>query len=137
MLDDLSTQSLVLSKEPEAHEIAEAKEIHERWKREANEREEAETAVQYKNVEAWLEAWKLNQEDELDELLSRCHEGSCDWIYENPKIKSWLRQGVDHNVLWLKGKPGSGASHSTLYTSFLRLKRSSSSKQAKVFFVRN
>lgn len=61
-----------------------------------------------KNAACWLEGSKLDQEDELDELRKRCHGNSCDWIYENEKVKSWLRNGHDHSILWLKGKPGSG-----------------------------
>jgi hypothetical protein len=60
------------------------------------------------NTQNWLKASKYDQGDELDVLAKRCHEGSCDWIHDHPKIKSWMRQGHDHSILWLRGIPGSG-----------------------------
>lgn len=108
MLDDLATQRQLLARKADIGEILQAKTRRENWQRETDEQDEAEADRQRKTAESWLQASKCDQEDELDELLRRCHEGSCDWIHDNEKIKSWVRHGADHSILWLKGKPGSG-----------------------------
>lgn len=76
--------------------------------RKVREEEQERAATELINAQNWLKAAQFDQEDELDDLLKRCHEGSCDWIHDHPKIKSWIRQGHDYTVLWLKGMPGSG-----------------------------
>jgi NACHT domain len=103
------THGQLLQRKASKNEIAEAKESRERWQEEAEKREKHQAATQLNNVRSWLNASQLDQEDELDELSNRCHDGTCDWAYNNSKIKSWIQQGPDHSILWLKGKPGSGA----------------------------
>lgn len=109
ILDDLMTYGQLLQKKASKDDTAEAKESRERWQEEAEQREKKQAATQLNNVRSWLNASQLDQEDELDELSNRCYDGTCDWAYDNPKVKSWIRQGPDHSILWLKGKPGSGA----------------------------
>jgi hypothetical protein len=99
-----------VDKEAASFAIVEAKDFRARWLEEIALQEHDRSAALCKNVMSWLEALKSNQEDELDRLVKHCHLGSCDWIFQNPKLKTWTRQSADHAVLWLKGKPGSGTS---------------------------
>lgn len=109
-----------------ASRLNKALEDRERRQSETDKEDEKKSIIERQNARTWLEASKLDQEHELYDLVSRCHQGSCDWIYDNPKIKHWLQQGSDHSVLWLKGKPGSGKSKgivvSTYGSGWLRLR---------------
>jgi hypothetical protein len=62
-------------------------------------------------VLSWLDAARLDQENEMDSRTESCHPGSCDWIFKNQKMKSWVGQGHVTPALWLHGKPGSGTYH--------------------------
>lgn len=96
-------------------QLAKAREDREEW-REELEKVEKETAdKEMKNVVFWLSANELDQQDSLDNLVDQCHPQSCDWIYENGKIKMWMRRSVDNGIVWLKGKPGSGAARSSMF----------------------
>lgn len=108
MLQSLSAYGELLQKAPTSHDIEDVRMTQQRKTEDAKEYEDKQDIAELTNVHSWLDASNLDQEDKLDDLRSRCHESSCDWILENAKIKSWIRQGADHSVLWLKGKPGSG-----------------------------
>lgn len=75
---------------------------------EAAAREKESSILQFQAVISWLQVADSLQEDELDQLLRRCHLGTCDWITRNPKISGWMKLGIHQKVMWLKGKPGSG-----------------------------
>lgn len=90
-------------------QLAKAREDREQWREKLDESETETSNKELKNVVVWLSANELDQQDELDTLYGQCHARSCDWIYENGKVKPWMRRAGDHNtVVWLKGKPGSG-----------------------------
>jgi hypothetical protein len=108
ILDDLTVHGQLAGEEQIASRLIKAQEERERRHNEIDREDEEKSIIERHNVRTWLEASKLDQEHELYDLVSRCHQGSCDWVYDNPKIKSWVQQGPDHSVLWLKGKPGSG-----------------------------
>lgn len=108
ILDDLTVYGQLAGEEQTASRLIKAQEERERRQNETDRENEGKSIIERQNVWTWLEASKLDQEQELYDLVSRCHQGSCDWVYDNPKIKSWFQQGPDHSVLWLKGKPGSG-----------------------------
>ena len=108
ILEDLARHSELVDKEATSLAIVEAKDWRDRRLEETAKQENERSISQFKDVLSWLEATKSEQEDELDRLMSHCHSGSCNWVFENPKIKTWIRQGRDQSILWLKGKPGSG-----------------------------
>jgi hypothetical protein len=95
-------------KQDVATELNRIREDRGRWRAEYDERERLSAAEHRKNVAALLVATEINQEDDLERISQQCHPGSCDWIFDNGKIKTWKRPGSEHNVIWLKGKPGSG-----------------------------
>lgn len=108
IVSDIAAYSDRLRYVVKPQEVADVASRRARWREERLAQEKAQSAMQLENVTRWLQAAKLDQEDELDDIFDRAQEGTCDWIHENPKLKSWLLPGHEHNVLWLKGKPGSG-----------------------------
>ena len=82
----------------------------ERERDEADCEEESLAAKSLHNAQSWLQGSQYDQGDDIEELLDKCHPGSCDWMHDHPKLKSWLQNGREHPVLWLKGIPGSGKS---------------------------
>ena len=108
ILSDLARHSELVDKEATAVAIVQANDWRTRWLEDLATQESKRTTSQFQDVLTWLEVARSEQEDEFDSLHSLCHPGSCDWIFEHPRIKSWIRQTPEHAVLWLNGKPGSG-----------------------------
>lgn len=57
----------------------------------------------------WLDTGDNDQELKFEWLKDRCCEGTGRWILQNAKFRSWLQKGRGDPILWLYGKPGSGA----------------------------
>jgi hypothetical protein len=111
-MESLSNYRDLLNNRASNSEFQSALQARKDWQGQLD-REEAERAdIQFKNVQRWLakDSPLLEQDDELSELLGHCHERSCDWVFANRRIKSWIGQGPENGILWLKGKPGSGKS---------------------------
>ncbi|KAF2233474.1 hypothetical protein EV356DRAFT_503548 [Viridothelium virens] len=112
ILADLAKHSELVDKEAAAFAYAEAKDWRENWNEQISKQEEERATSQFDAVMAWLDIGKWDQEceNELCRLSSRCQRGSCDWIFQTPKMKAWTRQGPQQTLVWMKGKPGSGKS---------------------------
>lgn len=89
-------------------DVIDARENRKQVEQNIDEEEQKVITNELNNALSWLKASKYDQGNELYKLLDRCHPGSCDWIHGNPKVKSWMRNGREHSILWLKGIPGSG-----------------------------
>ncbi|KAL9072734.1 MAG: hypothetical protein Q9157_004994 [Trypethelium eluteriae] len=109
ILADLAKHSELVDKEAAAFAYAEAKDWRENWNEQISKQEEERATSQFDAVMAWLDIGKWDQEceNELCRLSSRCQRGSCDWIFQTPKMKAWTRQGPQQTLVWMKGKPGS------------------------------
>jgi hypothetical protein len=59
---------------------------------------------------AWLNIPTEHQDDELDRLLSKRLDGTCEWILRHEKIAAWKNDAPAEPVLWVKGIPGAGMS---------------------------
>ena len=88
LLDELTIQGELLGRGSTANDLIGAQEQRERRQKDLDQQEKTRATTELNNVLAWLDASKLDQEDELSGLLQRCHEGSCDWILDDQKIKS-------------------------------------------------
>ncbi|KAL1633076.1 hypothetical protein SLS56_003147 [Neofusicoccum ribis] len=110
ILDDIATHADLVDREVASTTFVEARELREAWLERTETQEKDRTSSQTRDVFAWLNVLKseYEQEEELYNLSSRCHEHSCDWIFKNPKVLTWKQQGPTNGVIWLKGKPGSG-----------------------------
>jgi hypothetical protein len=59
---------------------------------------------------SWLGFGSHFVDDKVDDLTRDCLPGTCDWLFEHPKIKPWLQDQNQCAVVWLHGKPGAGQS---------------------------
>lgn len=72
-------------------------------------REEKDEAAELASVITWLQINQVHdQEEELDHLTTRCHPGSCDWVFQLERMKKWMTDDENQPVIWLHGKPGAG-----------------------------
>lgn len=109
----------LIDKGANARNIAEAREMRRdirTWREQNVERvkafEEKQAIKQYQSIIAWM---NIDESDQLAIFESitaegRSYPGTCAWILENPKVKSWLQKRPESPVLWLQGTPGSGKS---------------------------
>nr|KAK5436980.1 hypothetical protein LTR18_009345 [Exophiala xenobiotica] len=130
-LDDLNLCGRLLKTAQSSQNIGKTRDSRDRATKQLEQDEKVRKVSELQNAQFWLEASKLDQEEELDVLRNKSHEDSCDWIYDNRTIESWLRNGNDHRVLWLKGIPGSGKS---VLCSKL-IEKIQSSQTTKVLYV--
>ncbi|KAI9708049.1 MAG: hypothetical protein M1820_004253 [Bogoriella megaspora] len=112
ILADLAKHSELVDKEAAAFAIAEAREWRDKWQKQISKQESDRADSQLKAAIVWFDVqrWDSEQEDELCRLSDRCQRGTCAWVFDNPKMKSWIRHGPQQNLVWMKGKPGSGKS---------------------------
>ncbi|KAK4964636.1 hypothetical protein LTR28_003652, partial [Elasticomyces elasticus] len=109
ILDSLKKNADLVDREANSHQIV----LMQDWRAKALEdiekRVKDNSKQQFVTVLNWLDAGKDEQENQLDTLAGKCHQGTCDWLFQQPKVASWLDDGSGPLVLWLKGKPGSAA----------------------------
>lgn len=74
-------------------------------------REKEREASQLQDAITWLAVDDCAQEDELDRLSYRRQPGTCDWVLDALKVKSWMEDDTSNPVLWLKGIPGAGSNY--------------------------
>jgi hypothetical protein len=108
ILKDLATHTELVDKEATAAAIEQANDTRSRLLERIDKTEDEKLTEAFNAVLAWLDAARLDQEDEVDARTNNCHPGSCEWIFKNPKMKGWVSQAHVNSVLWLHGKPGSG-----------------------------
>ncbi|KIW80235.1 hypothetical protein Z517_06850 [Fonsecaea pedrosoi CBS 271.37] len=66
--------------------------------------------LQLRNVLTWLNGTRLDEDQEsvLQNRSIARQQGTCEWILENPNLRSWLDPEDNRPLLLLHGKPGSG-----------------------------
>lgn len=57
---------------------------------------------------AWLSMDEKIQETEYERTSKRRHDRTCEWMANEPQLKSWIKDDAKRPCLWLDGKPGSG-----------------------------
>ncbi|KAL9085448.1 MAG: hypothetical protein Q9165_007598 [Trypethelium subeluteriae] len=144
ILADLAKHSELVDKEAAAFAYADAREWRDRWNEQISMQEEERAKSQLEATMAWLDIGKRDEdlEEELCRLSSRCQRGSCDWIFETPKMKAWTRQGPHQTLVWMKGKPGSAAQalrahpeiSSWIYDEFIGQNKVPSLAQLRILF---
>ncbi|KAF4465800.1 NACHT domain-containing [Fusarium albosuccineum] len=119
ILEDLERHGSLIDQEANARNIAEARKMREdirQWREESRDqirREEAEeSAKQHEAIASWLNINKSDQVTIFDSIHSEVseYEGTCGWILNNAKIRSWSRSQPDTPALWLLGSAGTGKS---------------------------
>ena len=108
ILDRLAYHTALLDKEAAAIDISEAvrrsKEDFERW--ELQEREWQATKL--RAVLAWLKTDMSNPEEMYYSHCQGSVPDSCAWFMLQDKMKLWQKDGADHTLVRLTGKPGAG-----------------------------
>ncbi|KAF0636757.1 hypothetical protein FPSE5266_08808 [Fusarium pseudograminearum] len=119
ILDDLKHHGALIDLEANAHNISQAKKMRDdirKWREESEHRvrqdDNEQSAKQYGSIVSWL---KFNDVDQLaivDSISSEVekYQGTCGWILQNKRIRSWADAKPNTPALWLKGSAGTGKS---------------------------
>ncbi|KAF4987182.1 hypothetical protein FDECE_15563 [Fusarium decemcellulare] len=119
ILEDLKQHGYLIDQEANARNIAETREMREdirTWREESqtqvHHEEIEESAKHYESIVTWL---KINESDQLaifDSISSEASEyqGTCGWILNNERVRSWSHNHMDTPALWLQGSAGTGKS---------------------------
>jgi hypothetical protein len=57
---------------------------------------------------SWLKVAGELRDDELERLIEKRQEGTCEWIFKNSRFQAWKNDSHGEPVLWVKGIPGAG-----------------------------
>ena len=80
------------------------------------------------SVYRWLSAVEHDQEEHLHRMSDSRQPKTCDWVLDDPQVKSWIEDETGELTLWLNGKPGSGKSYlCSLIVENLRTRNETSS----------
>ncbi|RFU24008.1 hypothetical protein B7463_g12335, partial [Scytalidium lignicola] len=119
IIDSLKKQRDFLDIEAASFDIVEAKELRTKTKDDIQRRQKQELERLQENEKntrisqlqhsiAWLSIDEKIQETEYEKLSKKRHDGTCEWIANEPQLKSWIKDDAKRRCLWLNGKPGSG-----------------------------
>ena len=114
ILASLRRHSDLLDREAASIHFAEVKEAAGIAQRQVDAIEAERRRTELKEVQRWLAVDGV-QEARLERLKSRCQPDSCEWLFRNESIVSWLHPNRNKPILWIKGKPGSGKLLSFLF----------------------
>lgn len=108
ILASLARHKDLLTKEVTAIDLVEARESRAKAQEDLDAREKKRSDTYLHDTVAWLNIATESQDDELDRLLAKRLDGTCDWIFRNAKMKEWIDDAHGQPVLWVKGIPGAG-----------------------------
>jgi len=118
ILASLAKHKELLTKEAVTIDLVEAREWRAKAQEDLDVREKKRSDTYLHDTVAWLNIATESQDDELDRLLSKRLDGTCEWIFRNAKMKEWKDDAHGEPVLWVKGIPGAGISfHFNLWES--------------------
>lgn len=109
----------VVDKEATALNISEAHDMRRElraWKETSLEKiremDQEQSLRDFQSILSWLRINELDQEAIFDSIASQGirYPGTCSWVLQNPKFKSWLQDRPETPLLWLMGAAGSGKS---------------------------
>lgn len=112
ILSNLRRHANLIDKEAASIHFLEAKGVAQRMELELNEKERQRQAIELREVLRWISA-DPDQEQRLERL---CHDrqlDTCEWLFRNENIVSWLHEGQSKPIVWLNGIPGSGMCQAT------------------------
>ncbi|KAK1728198.1 uncharacterized protein BDZ83DRAFT_649043 [Colletotrichum acutatum] len=126
ILSRLATNRDLVDREAASFEIVEAMDERERLMREAAKRENERLDEYARQVFEWLQLGVCDreQEDLLNDFQEARVPETCEWLMRHSEVMTWLDEEDKRQVLWLKGKPGSGKS--TLVSYLMQMAPTSS-----------
>lgn len=119
ILENLSRHEDLIDRLVNAIDISEARQMRQElssWREQSLQKisleETEQSAKEFYAVQSWL---RINEYDQLtifDSVASQGtrYPGTCGWVLNNIKIKSWLQPSSQTPILWLSGVAGSGKS---------------------------
>lgn len=119
MLDDMKRHEDLIDREANARNIAEARDMRREiltWKEASLEQisrdSQEQTTKEFQAAQSWLRVDDSGQHAIFDSIANHGNKyaGTCTWILENTKIRSWLAAKAETRLLWLCGNAGSGKS---------------------------
>jgi hypothetical protein len=110
ILERLKKNADLVDKEANAHNIAAVQQAREMLRENADKWEKKQSDDEFEKVIHWLDIKDYIQEDHVDRLNSKCHEGTADWFLQHDKVLDWTKAGRKPPLLWVNGIPGCGKS---------------------------
>ena len=104
----------LIDKEANAYNIASVQQILNKFSEDAVEKEKERSQGEFVKVIAWLDIHDYIQEDYVDQLDAKCHQGTADWFLQHGTVSSWMDEGSDCPLVWINGTPGCGESSGCL-----------------------
>lgn len=110
ILQRLASNRELADKEAQSYSILEGKEFRQKVLEQIDRSEKERFDFRLRDTLAWLD---LQGQDREQQDLFECRsmarkDGTCEWILNNSKVRSWLDPEDGRSLLWLRGKPGSG-----------------------------
>lgn len=70
------------------------------------------SAKEFHAVQSWLRVSESDQLTIFESVADQSNKypGTCSWVLQSPKIKSWLQRTSQTSMLWLSGSAGTGKS---------------------------
>ena len=97
----------LLDREAASIHFAAAKEAALKSQEQAEAFEMQKARTELKAVQQWLAVDGV-QEARLERLAHHCQSGSCDWVFRNESLSSWMVDNRNRQIVWIRGNPGSG-----------------------------
>ncbi|KAJ4860156.1 hypothetical protein T069G_05144 [Trichoderma breve] len=119
ILTNMKAHEELIDKTANAVNILEASKMRESLRNQINEnidevakQEDEDSTKQYQAIIGWLKMDDTDQQVIFDSIASEAekNEGTCDWIFKQPTLVSWMRTQPETPFLWLQGNPGAGKS---------------------------
>lgn len=119
ILTNLATNRDLVDREAASFEILESKELRRKLKEDSEKNDKDRRDEYAREVFNWLDL--AGRDREQDDLLDNFQEtrvpGTCVWVMDHPKVRTWFDEEDPRGVLWLKGKPGAGEPRNCEYTA--------------------
>ncbi|PMD47183.1 hypothetical protein L207DRAFT_448755, partial [Hyaloscypha variabilis F] len=121
IIKSLKKQRDFVDVEAASFDIVEGKESRIRIQDDIRQRQERELEIlegneksarisRLQHCHAWLSMDDKIQDAVYERTSNRRHDKTCDWMANEPQLKSWIKDDARRPCLWLEGKPGSGKS---------------------------
>lgn len=110
ILDRLGRNADLIDREANAYNIEAVQQTRKILLESIENWEKKQSDDQFEKVINWLDIKDYLQEDHVDRLDSKCHEGTADWFLQHDKVLNWTKADHKLTLLWVNGMPGCGTS---------------------------
>ena len=107
ILRNLEVHCDLLDKEAAAAHFSEMKQFRDKRQLEEDTFERQRQIQMAQDVFGWLSAEEDQQDEQLHRISDKRQPGTCDWILEDPQIRSWIEDDCG-DAVWMTGIPGAG-----------------------------